>query len=178
MAMTREEKRESKKVSDRKYRESHREERREVARECRKNNKDYARKYRESHQDSIRDYAREHYKNNQDSIRASTRKYYNDHLDSVRNSRRKIRENHPTTVWFKEYKATLKCTRCPESRPYILDFHHLDSAIKTKTIATMVHERKSKEAILAEIAKCIVLCRNCHGEEHHVLSEAKRNRAA
>jgi hypothetical protein len=50
-------------------------------------------------------------------------------------------------VQREEYKKTLRCADCGQSHPATLDFHHLDPA---------------KE----EIAKCVVLCANCHRIRH------------
>jgi hypothetical protein len=41
-----------------------------------------------------------------------------------------------------------------------LDFHHLDPATKAKPVSKM--ESSSYKQIVAEINKCVVLCKNCH----------------
>lgn len=46
-----------------------------------------------------------------------------------------------------------------------LDFHH-PNGDKTEGIGKMARECRSDEAILAEIAKCWVLCANCHRKQH------------
>jgi len=66
--------------------------------------------------------------------------------------------------WIRDTKASLRCAKCGEARPMCLDFHHVDGSKKERGIATM--SLASKERILKEMAKCIVLCRNCHAEEH------------
>jgi hypothetical protein len=58
-----------------------------------------------------------------------------------------------------------KCSRCPESDHRCLDFHHLDAKMKTASISNMVKNGCSMKKILKEIAKCIVLCANCHRKE-------------
>lgn len=68
--------------------------------------------------------------------------------------------------WYREYKCTLTCTRCPEKHPACLDFHHSDDTTKIENISVMVHDGWSKARILAEIEGCIVLCSNCHRKEH------------
>ena len=68
--------------------------------------------------------------------------------------------------WILGIKASLKCSRCGESRPMCLDFHHLDGSTKEYNISTMIGKHHPKERILNEIAKCSVLCRNCHAVEH------------
>ncbi len=68
-------------------------------------------------------------------------------------------------LWFKEYKTSLSCERCGESHPACLDFHHVDPGEKKFSVSNH-HERPSLEALKAEIAKCCVLCSNCHRKEH------------
>lgn len=54
------------------------------------------------------------------------------------------------------------CTQCSEKEPAVLDFHHLgDKDVNVSTMLAM-----SRIRILAEIAKCIVLCANCHRKVH------------
>ena len=57
------------------------------------------------------------------------------------------------------------CVRCEESHPSCLDFHHRDRGTKDADIATM--RRFSVVRLLAEIAKCDVLCANCHRKHHY-----------
>lgn len=52
------------------------------------------------------------------------------------------------------------CVLCGESRLPCLDFHHTDE--KTDSINLLVQRHKSVERLEAEIAKCIVVCSNCH----------------
>lgn len=56
------------------------------------------------------------------------------------------------------------CSRCEESDLACLDFHHRDRATKDMDAAGM--RRFSRDRMLAEIAKCDVLCANCHRKHH------------
>ena len=48
-----------------------------------------------------------------------------------------------------------------------LSFHHLDPSIKKKEISNLVNGGPSRQKELdAEMAKCIILCRNCHFALH------------
>jgi len=71
------------------------------------------------------------------------------------------------TAWYKEYKATLDCIRCGENHPACLDFHHRDPGQKSFRISSFGYMGWSKDRILAEIAKCDVLCANCHRKLHY-----------
>ena len=64
------------------------------------------------------------------------------------------------------YKQTLKCYKCGESRHWVLDFHHRDPSIKDGTITQMLLN-SSREKLLQEIDKCDVLCANCHRDLHY-----------
>ena len=68
-------------------------------------------------------------------------------------------------AWFKDLKKTLKCEHCGLRDFRCLDFHHLRD--KKYSISNMVRMAMSKTKILAEIAKCITLCRNCHAIVHY-----------
>jgi hypothetical protein len=54
------------------------------------------------------------------------------------------------------------CTRCSEKEIICLDFHHLDPSTKDRPLAQAVNRGWSKERLLKEIAKCILVCSNCH----------------
>lgn len=81
----------------------------------------------------------------------------------------RIRDDRPRLqAWVYEYKrATGGCARCDEDNPVCLDFHHVGPE-KSRTVASMISDGCSKEEIRAEIAKCTVLCANCHRKEHFV----------
>lgn len=67
-----------------------------------------------------------------------------------------------------DWVASLKirCSRCPESDPVCLDFHHRDPSDKDIAITRAARNGWSKERLAAEIDKCDVLCANCHRKEH------------
>lgn len=68
-------------------------------------------------------------------------------------------------AWFDEFKKTLKCSKCGFAHPAALDFHHENPTEKEYNIAYLKHNG-SKESILKEMEKCIVLCSNCHRIHH------------
>lgn len=59
------------------------------------------------------------------------------------------------------------CVVCGESEPCCLDFHHIDSEHKEFTIGSA--NNKTEKKILQEIAKCVVVCSNCHRKIHNGL---------
>lgn len=92
--------------------------------------------------------------------RAYSKKYYQ------KNKQRIIKRNYERIcaiiVWFHNMKKAMLCKTCGESDWRCLDFHHTDSHNKKYDIAEIVGSGYSKRKILAEIAKCDVLCSNCH----------------
>jgi hypothetical protein len=58
------------------------------------------------------------------------------------------------------------CELCGECAPECLHFHHIDPAKKEITLSAAVANGWARERILAEMAKCRVLCANCHLEHH------------
>ncbi len=76
--------------------------------------------------------------------------------------RKRIKEN---CEWFQDYKKSLKCSKCPENHPACLQFHHKKD--KLENVSNMVGRGWSRELILLEIEKCIVICANCHAKEHY-----------
>jgi hypothetical protein len=60
----------------------------------------------------------------------------------------------------------VKCARCPERHPAALDFHHRDGKGKELSLSDAVSNGWSRKRLDAEIAKCEVLCSNCHRKLH------------
>lgn len=119
---------------------------------------------------------------NKDKVKDLKKKYYESnkehHLEVKKVRRAATKEETAAYMkawraeqreWYKEFKKSLKCSRCPESRSVCLDFHHTDPATKEHGIAFLV--KYGKDAILKEFAKCIVLCANCHRMEHAKMEE-------
>lgn len=75
----------------------------------------------------------------------------------------------------KAYYVSLKGGKC-ECCGYTFrtlasaEFHHMDSTTKVNNLSQMFG-RYSKDKVATEVAKCIMLCSNCHNELHDVLGE-------
>ena len=82
------------------------------------------------------------------------------HIMAVARNRAKLK------YWFRGLKSTLWCSKCNESSPACLDFHHVNKNEKIMEVCKMVSLSYSKQKILQEIDKCIVLCSNCHRKHH------------
>lgn len=57
------------------------------------------------------------------------------------------------------------CTLCAESDQRVLQFHHLDPALKVFQIGSY-KQMPLKTDVWAEVQKCMVLCVNCHRRVH------------
>lgn len=64
--------------------------------------------------------------------------------------------------WFLSITQGIVCSVCGEPDRRCLDFHHTDPTNKLAGVSRMLRECRSKQHILDEIKKCIVLCSNCH----------------
>ena len=76
--------------------------------------------------------------------------------------------------FYNQLKATLECARCGENHPATLQFHHRDPQKKDFNLSEAVNDGYSIERIKKEVAKCTVLCANCHAKEHY--EWARRNK--
>lgn len=79
-------------------------------------------------------------------------------------------------AWFRKYKETLSCEVCGENHPACLEFHHIDPSQKKFSVSAR-RDRPSLKQLQEEIAKCRVLCANCHRKEHYKQKEKELNRS-
>jgi hypothetical protein len=57
------------------------------------------------------------------------------------------------------------CADCGvQYNPWVMEFDHRPEFVKVESISKMVRNLISKEVILAEVAKCELVCANCHRE--------------
>ena len=75
-----------------------------------------------------------------------------------------------------EHKAQLGCRYCEESHPAALDLHHLNPSLKVATVRQLCDRGVRAETLLAEMAKCEVVCSNCHRKLHAGITLTERDR--
>lgn len=92
------------------------------------------------------DYKHEHYVANRER-----------YVEQARRRKQALIEER--TAWLLEFFAENPCVVCGEDDPVVLEFDHRE--IKDFDIGQALSYR-AWDAILAEIAKCDVLCANCH----------------
>ena len=94
----------------------------------------------------------------------SSRKHYiKNRAARIADKKARKRRNQ---VFVQEYKRSRSCVRCGESEPCCLDFHHIDPSLKVDAVPEMVNRGFGIARIVEEIAKCIILCANCHRKKH------------
>jgi hypothetical protein len=102
------------------------------------------------------------------SLTANQRWYYkNREYDLERREQRR----QALQSWVRDQKAASDgCERCDETHPATLEYHHPGE--KFKSISRMVRDGHSRERMRAEMAKCELLCANCHRKLHDETPES------
>jgi hypothetical protein len=88
--------------------------------------------------------------------------YYREHRDIqkarlLRNTLARREQNHDRVI---DYLSQQSCAGCGEADIVVLQFHHLGN--KKANVSALVSGGASWAKVEAEIAKCEVLCANCH----------------
>jgi hypothetical protein len=83
-----------------------------------------------------------------------------------RRRQEKVRADRQEYVeWLDSLKEGRPCTDCGVVYPpYVMEWDHLPGAEKTIELANTRRAAFGKRRILAEIAKCELVCANCHRE--------------
>ncbi len=123
----------------------------------------YNREYYQRTRERQLEKAKNYYQNNQEARRAYHKKYYTEHweqennrLKAERQRKRRIRDSialhygcrNPNCCWEGPFD------------PCQLDFHHFNRAEKKGELGRIMGV--CMESFIAEINKCVVLCRCCH----------------
>lgn len=95
----------------------------------------------------MRIYIRSHYNAN--------KAYY---LQKTKLRNEEVRGKVRDLLW--EVLKAAGCTDCGEPDPVVLEFDHISD--KTTSVAALVSQNHTWPRILREIAKCEVVCANCH----------------
>jgi 5-methylcytosine-specific restriction endonuclease McrA len=104
---------------------------------------------------------------NANKVRGYWRAWYYRNRAAVSMGRR--RRKADIRQFLREYKATLACADCGEGHPATLDFHHLNPAEKERSLGDIGKQGWSRKKVIAEIAKCVTLCANCHRKRHWIV---------
>ena len=118
----------------------------------------------------IKEYASTYYQNNKEKHNSRCLKWRKENKEKTKVYDKQRRERK--RIWLQEIKTKLFCVVCGENHIACLDFHHRDPNEKEQSIGRMIRTH-SKQRILDEIAKCDVLCSNCHRKHHYEESNSK-----
>ena len=151
------------------------------------NNKDrvsgYNKKYRDNHKEIIREYARlyrethreerkEYLKNFPKDKLKEYQKRWKDNRTPATKERLKLNLRIYARKLTKKRKRLLvdykggKCERCGYNKNLAaLEFHHIDP--KTKEFNMGRNLSRDMDKLKLEVDKCMLLCANCHKEEHN-----------
>jgi hypothetical protein len=99
------------------------------------------------------------YKDDERRIQAK-RDYYRDNKERMLRQAKERYERIRGAV--RAIKVEAGCFHCGIRHPAVLEFHHWDPANKSFRIEEAVSAGRALEFILPEIAKCRVVCANCH----------------
>ena len=121
-------------------------------------------------------YNRDYYAQHHAAMREQAHKWQEEHTEYTQTYNRdyrakqhvamavQLRAKRKSRIEFvRVQKIGKQCALCGENDVTKLCFHHLDPATKLFTIGSTIHSMK---ATLEEIAKCDVLCKDCHKKEH------------
>lgn len=108
------------------------------------------------------------YKDRKTQLEAQ-KKHYQDNKERYKKQLQERRRKNREYVW--SIKEQSSCSKCGESHPACLDFHHPDDVEKENSIARAAVDW-GLTRIKKEIAKCIILCANCHRKHHFELRQS------
>ena len=83
-----------------------------------------------------------------------------------RNTQRTLNRRADNRSWLNDRKESIGCEHCGLAEASVLDFHHRNPDQKKMAVNEMVTYGYGKDALRAELQKCVVLCANCHRREH------------
>ena len=72
--------------------------------------------------------------------------------------------------WYDEIRRESNCSECGlsgETCPWLLEYHHRVAGTKTAGVSHLVSNGYSRKRIEEEMAKCDILCSNCHRIHHY-----------
>ncbi len=123
-------------------------------------------------------YMKKRYRRKRDEIKAYQKQYNTEHGDEIRERRRDYqRERYLERCVIKKLAYILRaggrCKLCGMEDIAILQFHHRDPSTKSFIVGNALRENReklSRTELETEIAKCDLLCPNCHAAHHNSLT--------
>jgi hypothetical protein len=99
-----------------------------------------------------------------DLYKDKQRKYYYDNADVQRGkaAERMRRRRERNQQWVLNYMSGKSCEMCGVSDSRVLTFDHRDDTDKYANVSNMVTRGLPWGKLVEEVAKCRILCHNCH----------------
>jgi hypothetical protein len=120
-------------------------------------------KYRKANPEKYREAALKQYYKDPVKAAARAKKYREENKEHIRTKQREDKRNRK--LFAIDYLGGC-CSKCSgKFHPAIYEFHHIDPKTKDRDPSKMLS--LSKENLILELNKCILLCANCHRLEHH-----------
>lgn len=110
-----------------------------------------------------------------EAYKAYQKKYHKIWYNMNKKCRKKQIRNRKKSIIkiVQEFKSNKGCIICQEKHPAALDFHHLRD--KKFLISSIAGSGYSVKTIMSEMAKCIILCANCHRKKHFNEKNSHKN---
>ena len=102
------------------------------------------------------------YKNREEQLKAQ-RQHYADNKEIYRNRTKERKDKIKRHIF--DYLSQSECKVCGEKDPVVLQFDHRDSSQKEFAISSAPERKMSLKRVDEEIAKCDILCANCHARK-------------
>jgi hypothetical protein len=140
------------------------------------------RAYYDANRDLVNQRSRARQTADPEARRAYQRDWYTRNIERQRAKERAWRAANPekASAYHRnrvELIAGIKAVPCMDCGvqhpPYVMQFDHRDPSTKSFTIGENV-SRFSLDVVLAEIAKCDVVCANCHAERTYQQHQARK----
>ena len=151
-----------------KNKEKYREKWREYQRRYKKKLRETSPEQRQKEREARKKYYAEHREEEQRKAREYMRRYYIEKKEQL-SERRKAKYNKARLA-FNEYLVKNPCSMCGVSDIDCLELHHVrpKGRINGRRVDPAITSIffHSKRKLEIELAKCVVLCANCHRKEH------------
>lgn len=152
-------------------------------------NKDYQKEWYQKNKEKIKQRSKEYYQKNIEECQKCRKKYYQKNKEKLQKRHKEWRQENRDYMkeynkkyrhenkeqWLqiiKEQNGKIVCSICDYDKCFgSIDFHHKDPKEKEYNIGDLLSKTptpKRIEILKKELKKCIILCRNCHGEAHYL----------
>lgn len=108
--------------------------------------------------------------------KAAQRRYYDENKEKILLTQNKKR--NAMRRYIQEVKESTPCADCGMQYPhYVMDFDHLPGEVKLYNISNQMNSDIGSLATLkAEIAKCEIVCANCHRHRTYMRTSGSSTR--